>query len=131
MTSHRIENLLDSSLKLIEQGIAEGKTDVALAYLKIFCPSSELTDLQLLNLSRTVVQTEQPNWADENYSSTAPSNLSFWQSFKARRELQQLLISSNSLIPNEQPVLLTSNPKKAVATCPLLSLGADKSRFGF
>ncbi len=95
--TQRVQKLVNSALKLIEQGIAEGKTDVALAYLKIVCPSSEQIDLQLLNLNQTVAQTEQRDSAKENYSSTSPSNFIFWQSFKARRELQQLLTSSDSL----------------------------------
>lgn len=88
--TQRVQKLVNSALKLIEQGIAEGKTDVALAYLKIVCPSSEPINLQLLNLNQTVAQTEQRDSAKENYSSTSPSNLSFWQSFKARRDLTNL-----------------------------------------
>ena len=88
--TQRVQKLVNSALKLIEQGIAEGKTDVALAYLKIVCPSSEPLDLQLPRLNQTVAQREQRDSAKENYSSTSPSDFSFWQSFKARLDLPHL-----------------------------------------
>lgn len=68
MTSQRIQNLLDSSLKLIEQSIAEGKTDVALAYLKVFYPH-ELVNVPLLNLNMTAPSLkEQEYWGNEERS---------------------------------------------------------------
>ncbi len=84
VTSERIQNLFDSALELIEQGIAKENTDIALAYLRIFC-ACQLSNFHL-RLPSTDTLREQRDWGDEDLSDASYLDLNYEESLKALLE---------------------------------------------
>ena len=82
--SQRIQNLFDSALELIEQGIAKENTDIALAYLRIFC-ACQLNNVHLLSPSASTLR-EQQGWGDEDLSETRYEDLNYEESLEALLE---------------------------------------------
>ena len=95
-TSERIQNLLNSALKLIEQGIAKQDTDLALAYLRIFC-ACQLNNFHLLSPNAGTLR-EQRDWGDEDLSETRYEDLNYEESLEAllERPLVEPEISTDS-----------------------------------
>ena len=84
VTSERIQNLFDSALELIEQGIAKENTDIALAYLRIFC-ACQLNNFHLLSPNAGTLR-EQRDWGDEDLSETRYEDLNYEESLYALLE---------------------------------------------
>ena len=82
--SQRIQNLFDSALKLIEVGIEKEDTEIALAYLKIFC-ACQLNNFHLLSPNAGTLR-EQRDWGDEDLSETRYEDLNYEESLEALLE---------------------------------------------
>ncbi len=82
--SERIQNLLNSALKLIEQGIAKQDTDLALAYLRIFC-ACQLNNFHLLSPNTGTLR-EQRDWGDEDEGGIKYEDLNYEESLEALLE---------------------------------------------
>lgn len=87
VTSQRMQNLFNEALGLIEQGIQEGNTNIALAYLRFFV-ASELTLFQPLGLNPTrATLSEQRDWWNDDCEESQSEELNFFQGLEALLEL--------------------------------------------